>query len=261
MRHEALAPVKIEGLFLDYDGTISPINVTREQSGVLPQIESALYQIRQLVPVGIITTKDLAFILPKTPFAHAWATVAGLEMKIGENIVKAPGLAPALTHLTLALRYAKQHLGDDIIVEEKRDATGQTIAFCFDWRQAKKDAAVKSKVAQVIACSEALRLEVIKYEGQPFFDVYPCSIDKGKALTELKGSFDLINGVMYMGDSKVDNPAFKVADIGIGVLHGESPSELDCDYYVRFEDVASLLQHLLENNLVFSATFPEIERR
>ncbi len=110
---KALTQVKIEGLFLDYDGTISPINVPREQSGVLPQIESALNQIRQLVPVGVITTKDLAFILPKTPFAHAWATVAGLEMKIGENIVKAPGLAPSLTHLTLALRYAKQHLGDD----------------------------------------------------------------------------------------------------------------------------------------------------
>ncbi len=168
---KALTSVKIEGLFLDYDGTISPINVPREQSGVLPQIESALNQIRQLVPVGVITTKDLAFILPKTPFAHAWATVAGLEMKIGEKIVTAPGVEPALTHLTLALRYAKQHLGDDIIVEEKRNATGQTIAFCFDWRQAKKDAAVKSKVAQVIAWSEALRLEVIKYEGQPFFDV------------------------------------------------------------------------------------------
>ncbi len=77
----------------------------------------------------------------------------------------------------------------------------------------------------------------------------------------MKGSFDLINGVMYMGDSKVDNPAFKVADIGIGVLHGESPSELDCDHYVKFEDVAGLLHHLLENNLVFGATFPEIERR
>jgi len=258
---KALTPVKIEGLFLDYDGTISPINVPREQSGVLPQIESALYQIRQLVPVGVITTKDLAFILPKTPFAHVWATVAGLELKIGEKIVTAPGVEPALTRLRLALRYAKQHLADDIIIEEKRDAMGQTIAFCVDWRQAKKATAVKSKVAQVMACSEALRLEVIKYEGQPFFDVYPFPVDKGKALTELRGSFGLKSGVMYMGDSKVDNPAFKVADIGIGVLHGESPSELDCDYYVRFEDVANLFQHLLENNLVFGATFPEIERR
>ena len=257
----AICQMKVDGLFLDYDGTISPINVPREQSRVIPQIESALYQIRQLVPVGVITTKDLAFILPKTPFAHAWATVVGLEMKIGESIVKAPGLAPALTRLRLALRYAKQHLGDDIIIEEKRDATGHTIAFCVDWRHIKKAVAVKSKVAQVMTCSEALRLEVIKYEGQPFFDVYPCPVDKGKALTELKGSFGLKSGVMYMGDSKVDNPAFKVADIGIGVLYGESPSELDCDYYVKLEDVTNLLQHLLENNLVFSPTFPEIEKR
>ncbi len=66
---------------------------------------------------------------------------------------------------------------------------------------------------------------------------------------------------MYMGDSKVDNLAFEVADIGIGVLHEESAADLECDYYIKFEDVASLLRRLMENNLVFYKDFPEITPR
>ncbi len=253
--------MKVKGLFLDYDGTVSPLNVTRQESRVPREIEVALYQIKQLIPVGIITTKDLSFILSRTPFAHAWCAVGGLEMKVNQKIIKAPNVAEALPYLTLALECAKQHLGDGIMVEEKRDSEGQTIAFCVDWRRTKNKMAAKIKATQVIAYCETLPLETIKYEGQPFFDVYPCPIDKGKALVELKRSFGLSSGVLYMGDSAVDNAAFKVSDISIGVIHRETSGNLDCDYLIRFEDVASFLHVLLSKQLVFSVDLPGLTVR
>ncbi len=254
----AIGQMKIQGLFLDYDGTISPLNVSREESKVPQETEKILYRLKQLIPVGIITTKDLSFIVRRTPFASAWCAIGGLEMKIGDRVTKDPRVLSALPYISLALEYAKRWSDKGLFIEEKHDSSGRTIAFCVDWRQSQDQKEAEARASKVMAGCQKPPLNVIKYEGQPFFDVYPCRTDKGKALAELKRNLGVQDGVMYMGDSKVDNPAFRVADIGIGVLHEESAGDLDCDYYVKFEDVASLLQHLAENSLVFSQDFPEI---
>lgn len=250
--------MKIQGLFLDYDGTISPLNVLRREVRVSKETEAVLHRIKQLIPVGIITTKDMAFIMPRTQFASAWCVIGGLEIKIGERIITDPCVHAVLPYISLALQYARCYSDNHLFIEEKRDSTGQTIAFCVDWRQSQNPKEAEARASKVMACCQKPPLNVIKYKGQPFFDVYPCRIDKGRALAELKRNLDVKSGVMYMGDSKVDNPAFKVADIGIGVSHEESAGDLTCDYYVKFENVARFFQHLIENNLLFDKDFPEI---
>jgi HAD superfamily hydrolase (TIGR01484 family) len=252
--------MKVGGLFLDYDGTISPLNVSRQEARTPEETQAVLHRIKQLIPVGTITTKDMAFIVPRTPFGSAWCAIGGLEIKIGERIITDACVQAALPYISLALQYVRRYGDNHLFIEEKQNSTGQTIAFCVDWRQSQDPKEAEARASKVMACCQKPPLNVIRYEGQPFFDVYPCRIDKGRALLELKRNLG-VRGVMYMGDSKVDNPAFKVADIGVGVLHGESAGDLTCDYHVRFEDVASFLQHLVENNLVFDKDFPEITRR
>mgnify|MGYP001557983949 CR=1 FL=1 len=253
-----IGQMKIQGLFLDYDGTISPLNVLRQEARAPEETQAVLQRIKELIPVCIITTKDLSFILPRTPFASAWCAIGGLEIKIGERVITDPCARAALPYISLALAYAR-HCSDTLLfIEEKRDSTGQTIAFCVDWRQSQDPKEAESRASRVLASCQRPPLNVVKYERQPFFDVYPCRVDKGKALAELKRNLGMKSGVMYMGDSKMDNPAFKVADIGIGVSHEESAGDLICDYYVRFENVTSLLQRIMENNLVFYKDFPEI---
>jgi len=253
--------MKVDGLFLDYDGTISPLNVTREESEVPEETQAMLSEIKEYIPVGIITTKDLSFILPRTPFATAWAAIGGLEVKMGNRIVTDPRVEGALPYISLALGCARRCSDTLLFIEEKKDSAGQTVAFCVDWRQSQDPQESESRAKRVLDSCQRLPLNVIRYEGQPFFDVYPCNVDKGRALAVLKRNFDLRSGVMYMGDSKIDNPAFEAADIGIGVLHRESKADLDCDYYVEFEDVAGFLRRLIENNLVFSRNFPGIASR
>jgi HAD superfamily hydrolase (TIGR01484 family) len=249
---------KVEGLFLDYDGTISPLNVPREESKVPGETEAILHRIRQLIPVCITTTKDLSFIVPRTPFASAWSAIGGLEIKIDERIILDRNVQKAIRFISPALQYTRQHSDNYLFIEEKRDSTGQTIAFCVDWRQHQNTKEAEVKANDVMNYCQRLPLNVIRYEEQPYFDVYPCPIDKGKALTDLKRNLGVSGAIMYMGDSKVDNPAFNIAEFSVGVLHEETHANLTCHYYVKFENVAILLQHLKENNMVFSPHFPEI---
>jgi hypothetical protein len=57
----------------------------------------------------------------------------------------------------------------------------------------------------------------------------------------------------------MDNPAFRASTISVGVLHAETPLKLlDCDYFVKFEDVPLFLKALLANDLRFSSDFSMI---
>ncbi len=254
--------VKVAGLFLDYDGTISPLDVPRQQSCVLPHLAVLLNLVQKSLPIGIITTKDLHFILARTSFARAWGAIGGLEMKTGSLLVKAKGVEETLPHLRRALQYAWQNLCEDAVIEEKCDSSGQPLAFCVDWRQVKSGKEPRKMAANILAFCKMLPLEVVEYPpGQPYFDVYPCSIDKGKALKTLKEHLGLSSGVLYMGDSLTDNPAFKEANIGIGVSRNEKPPELDCDFWLKFEDVACFLGSLFKNQFLFSANLPGIKVR
>ena len=250
--------VPVQALFLDYDGTISPLSVLRTESKVSSNNMAVLYQISRQIPVAMITTKDLAFAVRKTPFAHAWAGLGGLEIRIGDVVTTASCLRKMKKHLTAALKYAKVFLGNGLITEEKRDSRGTTVAFAVDWRQAIDRCKAQEKALKIYSFCETLPLVLTKYEGQPFFDVFPCRINKGKALLRLKQKLCLRNGILYMGDSGVDNAAFEAADIAVGVINEETPDSLVCEYYVKYGDVTTFLRGLLINSFRFSSALPKI---
>jgi hydroxymethylpyrimidine pyrophosphatase-like HAD family hydrolase len=166
-----------------------------------------------------------------------------------------------IRHLAAALKYSKSSSDNDLIIEEKHDSDGVTLAFSVDWRQAVDRCRAEERALKIISYCETLPVVTIKHEGQPFFDVFLCPVSKGKALLKLKQKLDLGNGILYMGDSSVDNPAFEAADIAVGVIHEETPDNLVCEYLVKFEDVTIFLQGLLKNRFRFSLKLPKILHR
>ena len=253
--------MNVECLSSDYDGTISPIDASRSESHVPLDTRVMLREISRLLPMCIISMKDLSFIMPRTPFAHAWSALGGLEMQIGRRILKRESIESRLPSVSLAISHARSQItAAGVEIEEKNDSEGRTVAFCVDYRRAKNMQAARSDAERVANYCKALGLGVFRYGNQPFYDVYPFSPDKGQALKKTLHELGVKKGVLYMGDSEMDNSAFNVSSLSLGVVHDETHLDaLDCDYFVKFENVPHFLRTLVKNNLQFRSDFPMIK--
>jgi len=253
--------MSIKCLSSDYDGTISPLDVSRSESHVPLETRVMLRQISRLMPISIVTMKDLPFVMPRTPFAHAWSAIGGLEMQVGKRVIKRECLESLLPSISLAIDYARTHVNAlGVEIEEKQDSEGRTVAFCVDWRRTGDPKAARQEVEGVASYCEGLGLRLLRYQNQPFYDVYPVAPDKGRALREALNELAVKSGVLYLGDSEMDNSAFRASDVSIGVIReGATSQALDCDYLLKFEHVPSFLKILFANKFQFSSDFPMIE--
>jgi hydroxymethylpyrimidine pyrophosphatase-like HAD family hydrolase len=157
----------------------------------------------------------------------------------------------------------------DVSIERKYISNNETLAgITIDWRHLQDWESFK-KTSEPLLKEAIEKQQKLSFNGNtlytqtyathPFIDVYAVKCDKGMAFDNIASEISYVKGkgekriIMYLGDSENDNPAFKRADVSIGVLSDDRLNpNLDCEYTVSFDNLSIFLEELLDNNLVFS---------
>jgi HAD superfamily hydrolase (TIGR01484 family) len=246
--------VKVEAIFSDYDGTQCPLELRREEAFISPRLRRLLTKASRHVKLGIITTKDLSFVQDRVPFAHGIAATCGLEMKVGDRTivddrVREPDKKLEKAYRTVLARILQ--VRDNIMIERKETEDGNLMAFCVDWRLSRNWDEARRQAVPILTYCKGEGLHVVESNLSPFANVFPIPVSKGEAFTKLRTEMSVTGPVMYWGDSEVDNPAFELADVSIGIKHRRIMPELSCKYRLEFFELENFLMRLIESNFEF----------
>ncbi len=206
-------------LFLDYDGTLTPI-VDRPELAVLTEsTRGVLRELARRIPVAVISGRDLNDIrrLVGIEGIH-YAGSHGFEIQGPDGQPLDAELAAA--HLS-ALDRAEEELRrrlegvPGVLLERKR----YTLAVHYRLVEPGRYREIETAVAAVAAASPELR----RTEGKKVFELRPAlDWDKGKALKRLAAVLGLrrtSDFPIFIGDDRTDEDAFReMRDWGVGIL-------------------------------------------
>ncbi len=237
-------------LFLDYDGTLSPI-APRPELAVLPErTREALRRLARRFPVVILSGRDREDVaslvgLPDLVYAgsHGFdiagppsaAGVPPLRLEVGDGIPE---------RIELAAERLRRDLAEveGVLVEPKRFA----VSVHFRLAGAADLPRIERAVDEAAAAVPGLR----KAHGKMLLELRPdLDWDKGRALLWLLDNLGLDRPAalpIYIGDDQTDEDAFRaIAGRGIGILVSEEPRETAAEYGLRDpEEVRELLERL-----------------
>jgi trehalose 6-phosphate phosphatase len=202
-------------IFLDYDGTLSPIVDDPDAATMPPTVEAALRELSAVAPVAIISGRDLADVRERASLdgvyyagSHGFEIVDphGEPVELGEA-AQFDRFLPMLDTAESELR-RMLHALPGVVVERKQ------YAVAVHFRKAQPDAsrAVEQAVDHV---SDSVG-ELKKTGGKKIFELRPgVDWDKGKAILALLDVPALGGGnalPVFVGDDLTDEDAFAVVN-------------------------------------------------
>jgi trehalose-phosphatase len=235
-------------LFLDYDGTLSPIAPRPDLATLPDETREALRRLVSRFPVVIVSGRareDAATLvgLPELIYAGSHGfDIAGplsadapLRLEVGDGIPE---------HIERAAERLHEHLAgvEGVLVEPKRFA----LSVHFRLADERDLPRIERAVDETLAAIPGLR----KAHGKMLFELRPdLDWDKGRALLWLLEALDLDRPEVlpiYIGDDLTDEDAFRaIAGRGIGILVSEEPRETAAEYRLRdAAEVRELLDRL-----------------
>jgi trehalose 6-phosphate phosphatase len=229
---------KTPAIFLDYDGTLTPI-VSRPEDAVLdPKMRQTLQDLAANCFVAVISGRDLPDVrnlvgLDNLVYAGSHGfDIAGPQ---GQRLAHQSGreFLPALDRSEKDLRARLEDHIPGVQVERKKFSVAVHYRRAADSRVGE----VEQVVDQVHAASGRLR----KSTGKKLFELQP-DLDwhKGKALLWLLDRLGLNRPdvvPLYLGDDVTDEDAFKVLqERGLGIAVQDEPAPTAARYRLRDPD-------------------------
>lgn len=224
-------------VFLDYDGTLTPIVETPDRAVMQEDMREAVLEVSRHCPLGIISGRDLQDVRDKVRIdsivyagSHGF-DIAGPKGLQVENTVGEEFL-PVLDRAEKGL---SRKLGSlqGLFVERKKFA----IAVHYRLVDPGKVEGIEKVVDEVAARHPELR----KAYGKKIFELQP-NIDwhKGKAFLNLLGTLELEGEDVlpfYIGDDVTDEDAFRaLRGRGIGIVVWEEPYATAAVYSLKNPD-------------------------
>lgn len=274
---------RVHAILTDYDGTlIRTADAKNLDTNTIPSnLKGILEKVCSEIPVCVISTKDFEFLRNKTNFARVLSCMVGIETLVLRNHhgstrsiekrILYAGLQ-VLQPKSKTLEAIAQEISScgefsDILIERKHTSDGILAGLTIDWRHHLSDNwsyyrrgishFINRIVANLKKSPVPTDIYVQKYSEHPFVDIYSIECNKGIAfdtvISELPDASAHGRGVLYLGDSENDNPAFRKAGISIGIRSDARVNpKLDCSYFLNYEQLSSFLMKLRDNNYLFN---------
>jgi trehalose-phosphatase len=243
-------------LFLDYDGTLSPIAPRPELATLPAETREILDRLAREMPVVIVSGRgreDVAALVGLPGLAYAGShgfDIAGpppapgappLRLEVGDGVPE---------RIATAAEQVQRELADvpGVLIEPK----GFAISIHFRLADESNVPRIERAVDETVAAIPGLR----KGHGKKLFEIRPdLDWDKGQALLWLLDALGLDRPDIlpfYIGDDLTDEDAFRILDgRGVGILVAEEPRETAAEYQLRDpEEVRRFLERVATIDLV-----------
>lgn len=234
-------------VFLDYDGTLTPIVSRPDQAVLSKEMRETMGRLATLCTVGVISGRDLRDVQKHVGIDEIfYAGSHGFDIggPKGRHIVKQEGMdfLPVLDLAEHELRDRLQKIPGSY-VERKR------FSIAVHYRQVDEDAVgeVEAAVDQVVAHHAELR----KSHGKKVYELQPSiDWDKGKAVLWLLDALGLDQPdvlPIYIGDDLTDEDVFRaLTDRGMSIVVKDTPHSTVARYALNDpEDVRRFLKALI----------------
>ena len=202
-------------LFLDLDGTLSPIRSRPEDVGPEPELSALLQRLQDSFggALAVVSGRAIADLERITGGAvAAMAGVHGLERRLADGRTARAEPSPALAHAAEVLRSFSAGTSG-LLVEDKG------LAVTLHWRMAPE----QQPAAQALAADLAARTGLTLQNGDHVAELKTPGADKGAAVAAFMAEFPFAGRTpVFVGDDLTDEHGFRAAAVGggFGVLVG-----------------------------------------
>src|SRR5437588_2987699 len=219
-------------IFLDYDGTLTPIVSHPEKALLSDSMRQALQSLVMQAPVAILSGRDLDDVRQRVNIgAIIYAGSHGFDIA-GPRGVRKEMAAEFLPRLDMV----EQELGKQLAGITGARAERKRFSIAAHYRNV--NASDIPKVERAVSEVAARHRELRKMDGKKVYELLPdIDWDKGKAvlwLLETQGLERAKVRPIYIGDDRTDEDAFCALEkSGVGILVSEEPRPTAARYSLK----------------------------